>query len=153
MNEPLNAGEICNRIVVVAERDTPVLAAARRMREQHVGCLVVVDEAGFGRAVAGMLTDRDIVTAIVAQAVDPATLRVEDVMSAEVVTARDTDSFAELLGIMRRKGLRRLPVVDGKGALLGLVTLDDLLGIMAEQMRTVVQAIESEQRRERTARQ
>jgi len=153
MNEPLNAGEICNRIVVVAERDTPVLAAARRMREQHVGCLVVVDEAGFGRAVVGMLTDRDIVTAIVAQAVDPATLRVGDVMSAEVVTTRDTDSFAELLGIMRRKGLRRLPVVDGKGALLGLVTLDDLLGILAEQMRTVVQAIESEQRRERTARQ
>ena len=152
MAETLNAGEICSRIVVVGERDTPLPAAARRMREQHVGCLVVVDDTGSGRRVAGMLTDRDIVTSVMAKAVDPTTLRVEDVMSTDVVTARETDAFTELLATMRHKGLRRLPVVDAQGVLVGLVTLDDLLGILAEQMRTVVQAIESEQRRERNAR-
>lgn len=152
MAETLNAGEICSRIVVVGERDTPLPAAAQRMREQHVGCLVVVDDTGSGRQVVGMLTDRDIVTSVMAKAVDPTTLRVEDVMSTDVVTARESDTFAELLATMRRQGLRRLPVVDAQGVLVGLVTLDDLLGILAEQMRTVVQAIESEQRRERNAR-
>jgi CBS domain-containing protein len=152
MAETLNAGEICNRIVVVAERDTRLAAAAERMREQHVGCLVVVDEVGADRLVVGMLTDRDIVTSVVAKAVDPALLRVEDMMSTDVVTVRESTPFAELLATMRRKGLRRLPVVDERQALVGLVTLDDVLEILAEQMRTLVQAIETEQRRERRVR-
>lgn len=152
MAESLNAGEICNRIVVLVERDTPLADAALRMREQHVGCLVVVDETGSGRLVVGILTDRDIVTAVVAKAVAPQTLRVEDVMTTNVVTVGEATPFAELLATMRRKGLRRLPVTDAKGALVGLVTLDDVLEILAEQMRTVVFAIESEQRRERTTR-
>jgi CBS domain-containing protein len=152
MAETLNAGEICNRIVVVAERNTTVPAAAQRMREQHVGCLVVVEETGSGRRVVGMLTDRDIVTAVVAKAVDPAKLRVEDVMTTDVVTAQESDAFAAVLATMRRKGLRRLPVTDAKGSLVGLLTLDDLLEILAEQMRTVVLAIGSEQRRERNVR-
>lgn len=152
MNEALSAGEICNRIVVVAERSTPVLAAAQRMREQHVGCLVVVEEAALGRRVVGVLTDRDIVTAVIAKAVDAGKLRVEDVMSAEAVTAAESTPFAELLATMRRQGLRRLPVVDGKGMLVGLITLDDLLEVLAEQMRTLVQAIGTEQQRERRTR-
>jgi CBS domain-containing protein len=152
MNEALSAGEICNRIVVVAERSTPLPAAAQRMREQHVGCLVVVEEAALGRRVVGMLTDRDIVTAVIAKAVDPGKLRVEDVMSAEVITAAEAMPFAELLATMRRQGLRRLPVVDAKGMLVGLITLDDLLEVLAEQMRTLVQAIGTEQQREHRTR-
>jgi CBS domain-containing protein len=152
MPETLNAGEICNRIVVLAERDTTLVAAAQRMREQHVGCLVVVDQTGSGRLVVGLLTDRDIVTGVIAKAVDPTILRVEDVMSRDVVTVPETAAFAELLAMMRRKGLRRLPVTDAQGALVGLVTLDDMLEILSEQMRTLVQAIETEQRRERSVR-
>lgn len=152
MVETLNAGEICNRIVVVIEGSAPLLTAARRMREQHVGCLVVVDESGAHRRVAGILTDRDIVTAVIAEGVDPSRLRVEDAMSTEVVSARESDALAALLATMRRKGLRRLPVLGEHGTLTGLVTLDDLLSIIAEQLRAVVQAIDSEQRRERRVR-
>ena len=152
MAESLNAGEICSRIVVVAERDTLLADAAQRMREQHVGCLVVVDETGSGRRVVGILTDRDIVTAVVAKAVAPQSLRVDDMMTTAVVTVGEATPFAEVLATMRRKGLRRLPVTDARGALVGLVTLDDVLEILAEQMRTVVQAIENEQRRERNVR-
>lgn len=152
MAESLNAGEICSRIVVVAERDTPLFEAAQRMREQHVGCLVVVDETSSGRRVVGILTDRDIVTAVVAKAVAPQSLRVEDMMTTAVVSVGEDTPFAEVLATMRRKGLRRLPVTDARGALVGLVTLDDVLEILAEQMRSVVQAIEAEQRRERNVR-
>lgn len=152
MGEKLNAGELCNRIVTVATRKMTVTQAAQRMREQHVGCLVIVDETGTGRIVAGILTDRDIVTSVVAKGVDPATLSVEDVMTPEVVMAQEQDSVADLLAMMRRKGVRRIPVATTTGVLLGLVTLDDLLEILAEQMSAMVMAIESEQMRERRLR-
>jgi CBS domain-containing protein len=152
MSEKLNAGDICNRIVMVAERDMSLVQAAQLMRDHHVGCLVVVDETGAGRLVAGMLTDRDIVTAVIAQEVDPNTLRVEDVMTSDVVTALEEDSVMDMLGLMRRKGLRRIPVTTPGRALQGLVTLDDLLEIFAEQLRALVLAIEAEQMRERKAR-
>jgi CBS domain-containing protein len=153
MSETMTAGDLCNRIVSFATRAMSVTQAAQLMREHHVGCLVVADDASEGRLVVGMLTDRDIVTAVVAMELDPAALCVEDVMSTDVVSARETDSVADLLGTMRRKGLRRLPVTTPQGALIGLVTLDDLLAVMAEQMKILAAAIEVEQVRERRQRQ
>ncbi len=151
----MTAGELCNRVVVVTHPDSGVVDAARAMREKHVGCLVVVDrpaKAGGVPHVRGVITDRDIVTAIVAEGLDPAALRVEDVMSPGVVCAREGESFADLLGRLRQAGVRRLPVTAADGTLIGLVTLDDLLEHLAEQMRNVVLAIASEQRRERRER-
>jgi CBS domain-containing protein len=153
MSQALDAGDICNRTVVVAERGMSVVEAAKLMRAQHVGSLVVVDELTGGRHPVGMLTDRDIVTAVVAKEVDPATLCVEDLMSTDITTALETDSMTDMLGAMRRKGLRRLPVTSADGRLIGLVTMDDMLEIQAEQLKGLVQAIESEQRRERERRQ
>jgi CBS domain-containing protein len=153
MSQALNAGDMCNRTVVIADRRMSIVQAAQLMRAQHVGSLVVVDELTEGRRPVGMLTDRDIVTAVVAKEVDPATVCVEDLMSADVVTALETDSMTDMLATMRRKGLRRLPVINGKGVLIGLVTMDDMLAIQAEQLTGLVQAIESEARRERERRQ
>ena len=144
MREWMSAGDICNRIVTVAERKMRLVEAAQLMRERHVGCLVVVDETGAGRIVVGMLTDRDLVTMVVAKELDPAKLLVEDVMSAEVVTALEDDSIKDLLASMKRKGLRRLPVVTPAGVLEGLITLDDLLPLMAEQLRDMAAIIEAE---------
>jgi len=152
MSEKMNAGGFCNRIVTVAERNLSLVQAAQLMRDHHVGSLVVVDETGAGRMVVGMLTDRDIITAVIAQEVDPATLRVEDVMTSDVVTALEEDSLMDVLGLMRRKGLRRLPVTSADRVLQGLITLDDLLGILSEQLRAMVLAIEAEQLRERKVR-
>lgn len=152
MAEKLDAGEICSRVVTIAERAMPVDEAAQQMRSDHVGCLIVVDETPAGRVPAGLVTDRDIVTAVVAKGVDPRTLRVEDVMSAPAVTAREDESTLDLLRTMRSKGVRRLPVVTAQGVLVGLVTLDDLLGILAEQMRAMAFAVEAEQNREARAR-
>lgn len=152
MAAPFTAGDVCTRIVTIAEPAMSVTDAARLMREHHVGCLVVVREAPFGRLPVGMLTDRDIVTAIVAQEADVRTLRVEDVMSNRLVCAREEDSVPDVLGLMRRKGVRRVPVAGQQGELLGLVTLDDLLEIVAEQMQAIVAAVSTEQKRERLLR-
>jgi CBS domain-containing protein len=65
---------------------------------------------------------------------------------------READSVLDVLAAMRRKGVRRLPVTDAKGVLLGMITLDDVLGVVSEQLRGLVEAIESEQHREQRAR-
>lgn len=150
--ERLTAGDICTRVVAIAFGSTAVTEAARVMREQHVGSLVVVDETKSGRVVVGMLTDRDIVTAIVAKEVDPSRLIVEDVMTADVVTAGEDDTVMDLLEMMRSKGIRRLPVTTPEGMLVGLMALDDLLEVVAEQLLAVVKAIGAEQARERKVR-
>ena len=64
------------------------------MRENHIGSLVIVDESDRGRIPVGMLTDRDIAIAVVAQALDPRTLTAGEVMSGELVTANEQDETA-----------------------------------------------------------
>jgi CBS domain-containing protein len=152
MDMKLTAGEICNRKVTVAHKSTALNEAARLMREQHVGSLVVVEETGDGLIVVGMLTDRDIVTAVVAKDVNPGHLRVDDVMGREVITARDDASVLDLLASMRRESVRRIPVVGPKGQLIGLVAADDPMGLIADELHTLVQALVSQPRREQQAR-
>lgn len=152
MGERLTTAEICTRNVTIAFKGTSISGAARLMRENHVGCLVVVEETGGQRIVVGMLTDRDIVTAVVALGLNPETLHADDVMTTDLVTAREEDSLIDLMRIMRQKGVRRVPVVGGQGELVGVVTLDDVLTILAEELGLLVAAIDSEGKRERQMR-
>ena len=152
MGERLTVGEICTRSVTIAFRSTPLNGAARLMRENHVGSLVVVEETGGLRVVVGILTDRDIVTAVVAADLEPATLRTEDVMSTDLITAREDDSLIDLVRSMRRKGVRRVPVVGAQGELMGLATLDDVLDVLSQELSLLVAAIDSEGKRERQMR-
>lgn len=152
MGERLTTGEVCTRSVTVAFKNTPLDGAARLMRENHVGCLVVVDEVEGKRIVVGLLTDRDIVTGVVAPGLDAGTLHVEDVMTTDLVTAREEDSLIDLMRTMRRKGVRRIPVVAGQGELVGVVTLDDVLDILSQELGLLVAAINTEGQRERQMR-
>ncbi len=152
MAERLDTGEICTRSVTIALRTTPLNDAARLMREHHVGCLVVVEEQATQRLVVGMLTDRDIVTAVVATDLDASVLCAEDVMSTDLVLAREDDSLIDLIRSMRRKGVRRVPVVGVQGELLGLVTLDDVLDVLVQELGLLVSAIHNEGQRERQMR-
>ena len=144
----MNIGEICTRVTVFAYKDMSVSEAARLMLEQHSGSLVVVDETGNGRAIVGILTDRDIVVAVVARDFNAQNMRVADVMSGTPITCRAEDSMADALGLMRRNGVRCIPVADAQGMLLGIVTMDDLLEIIAEEMQGFVQVIQNERKRE-----
>jgi CBS domain-containing protein len=152
MTERLTVGEACTRSVTIAFKATPLNGAARLMRENHVGSLVVVDETGGKRIVVGMLTDRDIVTSVLASDLDCSCLTVEDVMSNDVVSVREGDSLIDVMQVMRRKGVRRIPVVGPEGELIGLIAFDDLLEIIAQELSLLVSAIESEVQRERRMR-
>ena len=145
-------GEICSREVVFVRRGESVRDAAQLMREHHVGAVVVVDEREGSRMPAGVVTDRDIAVAVVAKGLDADGVQVEDLMSGELVTAQDTEGIAECIARMRGRGVRRMPVVDARGALVGIVTADDLLDLLAEELAGLARTVVNEQRREAQAR-
>ncbi|HEY0848085.1 MAG TPA: CBS domain-containing protein [Noviherbaspirillum sp.] len=148
MRQPLNVGEICSRTVAFVTEDMSLKEAANRMRTEHVGSLVVVREVPAGRVVAGMLTDRDIAIIAVARDFDPQTLRVAEVMTPDVVTVEPAVSVYEALATMRQKGVRRLPVVRNDNVLEGIVSMDDILEVVAEELQMVVQAMARERSKE-----
>jgi CBS domain-containing protein len=148
----MNAGEICNREVVVTHRDTSLFDAAKLMRDYHVGSLVVVVDRHPDRVPVGILTDRDLIVAVIAKNLDLRSVDVGEVMSAELFTVREQDSIAEVLRLMRERGVRRVPVVTPSGALAGIVTIDDVLDIVAEELGDIVRTIGRERWRESSAR-
>ena len=141
-------GEVCSREVVFARAGTSVRAAAQLMREHHVGTIVVVNELDGRRVPVGILTDRDIAITVVAKALDADQLRVEEVTGPELVTVKLTDGVAQTIELMRAKGVRRVPVVDERGALAGIVTADDFVDLLAEELTALARMISREQRRE-----
>lgn len=145
-------GEICNREVVIAEKALPVIEAARLMRTHHVGDLVVVEQRDGRRHPVGIVTDRDIVVEVVAAGVNPDTLKVGDIMGSDVATVRESEGLFGALRYMRDKGVRRMPVVDPAGGLIGILTLDDLLGLLAEEMMELAKLVSNERQREATVR-
>jgi CBS domain-containing protein len=141
-------GSIRTREVVVTPRSAKVSEAAQLMRKHHVGDVVVVDELGQRQVPCGIVTDRDIVVSVVAQGVDPESVAVGDLMSTEIVVGRETDGVADTLQVMRTKGVRRLPIVDAIGSLVGIITADDLLMLLTDEMNSLTTLIAREQRRE-----
>ena len=145
-------GEICNRDVVIAEKALSVVEAAQLMRKHHVGDLVVVEDKGGQKHPVGIVTDRDIVVEVVAAGVNPDALKVGDIMGPEVATVRDSEGLFGALRYMRDKGVRRMPVVDGTGVLVGILTLDDLLSLLAEEMTELAKLVSHERHREAAVR-
>lgn len=144
----MSAGELCNRRVAIAEKTLSVPDAARLMRRLHVGDLVVIEERDGRRQPVGIVTDRDIVVEVVAAGVNPEALTIGDIMGPELATVRENEELFETLRYMRDKGVRRMPVVDQVGGLVGILTLDDLLGLLAEEMTGLARLVSHERQRE-----
>ena len=141
----MSAGEYCNREVVVVLKSEPVSEAISLMRSHHVGDVVVVESTAAGLKPVGILTDRDIVLEILAEGVDLEAVSIGDVMSYELVTVTEDTKLIDTIKLMRDKGVRRIPVVNQQGELEGLLTVDDLLDLLAEQVTDIVSLIRKEQ--------
>ncbi len=148
----MSIGEICTREVVAVPASTSIEAAAELMRRHHVGDLVVVEERGGKQIPLGIVTDRDIVVEVVAVGLDPKVLSVGEIMAQELVTGAEDDGILDTLQIMRAKGVRRLPILAEDGSLLGIVTVDDLIEVFAEELTDLARVISRGRAREEKSR-
>ena len=137
----MSVGRICTRYVDLADPEETVPAAARRMLEREVGTLVILDRA---KRPVGLLTDRDLVLRVLARGQDPRQTSVGEVMTKEPKTVTEGTPIEQALALMRSGAFRRLPVVGGAGTLVGLVSLDDILSLLAEELREVGALVERE---------
>lgn len=143
----MNVGTLCSRRVVTASPQLDMQAAAELMRQEHVGFLVVVPEYPRGpQPPLGVLTDRDIAIAVVAKRADPVSLKVGDVMSIQPIVAGESDPVDVALRTMRSAGVRRVPVVNGRGEVVGVLSLDDVLEFVAREMDNISGAVRNGRR-------
>jgi len=148
----MTIGKVCNREVVFIHAQASVPEAARLMREYHVGDLVVIKEKTGKRIPVGIVTDRDIVLEVIAEGVSMDDVSVGDIMSDNLVTARESDGLLETVKVMRAKGIRRLPVVNDDNELVGILSVDDLIDLFSEQIVDLARLIAREQGREKAGR-
>ncbi len=133
---------ICTREPVYIDQQAGIVEVARLLRQHHVGSVIVVD--GQGRPV-GIVTDRDIVIEVIAEEVPIDSVCVRDIMSPQLLTVREDAGIEEVLDRLREAGVRRAPVVDGEGLLSGIVSLDDILRHLSEEIYTLSRVIDREQ--------
>jgi len=141
-------GEFCNREVVFATREMSLPEAAQLMRKFHVGDLVVVDEVDGKRVPVGIVTDRDMVIEIISQSLDFNEFSVGDIMSPQLISVQEKEGVLETIRLMRAKGIRRIPVVNQEGGLEGIVSADDILDLLAEEMAELAKVAPREQESE-----
>jgi len=148
----MQVGEICTREVVCASVETTVAAAAKLMRQYHIGDVIVTREENGRRIPLGIVTDRDVVLGVVAPELNPAALTVGDIMGPELLTGGEMEDVFDAIQRMRNKGVRRMPVVQDDGSLAGILSVDDVIEVLAEEMNQLARLISREQLQEQQTR-
>ena len=144
----MRAGELCVRDVVTATADESVVEAARRMAMLDVGDLVVVTERTDALPVpVGIITDRDLMIEVLARPERvPALTTVADVMHRPLITATEDEDIETIVEKMRANGVRRIPIVDDDGGLQGLLSIDDVIGWIREEIQAATRLLEHQGR-------
>jgi len=148
----MKTGELCNREVITASRDTSIEEAARLMRDHHVGSLVVVESRDGRTEPVGIITDRDIVIEVIAENVALDEVVVGDVMSFALLKVTEDESILETTQRMRARGVRRAPVIAKDGSLAGIIAIDDILQLLSEELLTVSRLMSREAEQEKQKR-
>ena len=144
----MKIGEYCKKAVVAIASNSDAAEAAKLMRKQHVGFLIVYRDGDALQKPVGVLTDRDLVLGVMARDVDPHAVTVDDIMTRQPLIANEIDEVSDMLQAMRFAGIRRMPVVDARGALTGIMAIDDAMEIVTGLMCDIAGSIKSEQRQE-----
>ena len=130
----MNLGSLCQRHVITVDRNDTLQKAAHHMRDQHVGALVVTDDTTEGRRVVGLVTDRDLALAVLADGSTAPHQSVGSLVDGTLISAPEQSDVADGIDLMRAAGVRRLLVRDAQGHLAGIVAFDDLIDACARQL-------------------
>jgi len=140
----MTIGAICSRDVCITRQGAALTAAVERMRQRHVGAVVVVEENQAGLKPIGIITDRDVVCGQVNPPRDLFCMSVEDVMTPDVFTLNESCGIPEAVGRMSERGVRRAPVVDAEGSLVGIISIDDLLPRLSAELSALAELIRAQ---------
>jgi len=132
----MSVGEHCQRDPVTVRRESTIREVAKQLELQNAGCVVAVDDDG--RPV-GVLTDRDITLRVLRLGLDPDETQAGAVMEPDVETVRESTGLTTAMRRMRADAVRRLPVVDSEGRLVGLFHWSHALGIVSTELRQAAQ--------------
>lgn len=146
----MQLGEACNREVIIITDNSSVIDAAKLMRDYHVGSIVVTKKDGGITKPIGIITDRDLVIDVIARDISPEKVTVNGIMNSKLITGKDTDQLWNSLRTMRTHGIRRMPVIDSNGSLVGIITADDILELFSEELLDLTRLIALEQKKEET---
>ena len=142
------AGEYCNRDVIIIGRSDSILKAAKLMREHHVGDVLVVESVKGERTPIGILTDRDIVVDVLAKYDHAHDIAIQDVFNNRLITIHEKDDLMVAIKQMRLNGVRRIPVINDTGGLVGILSVEDVLDVITEQLMDIGQTLTNEKNNE-----
>lgn len=148
----MSIGEYCNRDVIIARKSATISEIAQLMREYHVGTVVIAKNDNGLNIPIGIITDRDIVVEVIAAGVNLESVTASDIMSNEIHTVREINGLWETITHMKHHGVRRMPVINDEKVLVGIVSIDDLLEVLSDQMNELIKIISNEQHREKSHR-
>ena len=119
VREVMTSDPVCCVLTDTAQR------VAQMLRDDDIGSIPVVEDQD-SRTLLGMITDRDLCCSVIADGLDPKTTTIANLMSSEVVSCRDGENVEKCEHAMQEHQIRRMPVVDGKGCVIGIVSQADL---------------------------
>jgi CBS domain-containing protein len=132
----------CRTDVITVGPETPLRTIASLMEDENVGSVVVVEE----EKPVGIVTDRDLALRAFVNQMDPEATPVRDIMSPDPIVLEAGMGLFEAMEFMRGKGVRRMPVVDENGMLRGIITVDDVIRLIVEELSCIANILEEESR-------
>lgn len=132
--------DILKAPVRVLPPDATCIEAARMMRDENIGCVVVAEDD----RPLGIVTDRDLVLRVMAPGGEAEKFQLRDVMTSEPIFVSVDQSLEQVVAAMRDLAIRRVPAVDENGNLCGMVSLDDVLLCLVDQLGDLAEAVRAE---------
>lgn len=140
----MSVSKHCNYKVVTGTGDQGIAEIARLMREHHIGDVIIVEQGIDCAVPVGILTDRDIALRVVAEGLDAEKVKASDVMSRDLMCVHEDDSLADAIQRMRMRGVKRVPVIGRRGELRGILSLDDVLAHLGEELQAATRVLDRE---------
>ncbi len=144
----MRIGDLCTREAYCVSSDAPLLEVVREMHRRHVGAVVVVGRGAAAGRPVGIVTDRDVVRAEMTRRADVFSLTIGEAMTVNPLVLEESCSLAQGINRLRHRGVRRAPVVDARGKLIGLISFDDVLPAVAESLTELAKLIGRQSRLE-----